>query len=192
MENAMGLIYGAWPALEFLKNENQCRKSYLRVSWYFPSIRDSNDLNYIIRNSLSGMVTLTCPHVDGYCFDGCSLIWLTSLKTNPNTIAVYLARVLDHTGAMHAICIDARTKDPIMYDCAKVYAMKLSVSNMRICFGEGNPSDFYRVDDDRRVVLNVNTSTQRKDKSELKHNRFQDKEEKKVEKRADKLLRMTD
>lgn len=98
---------------------------------------------------------------------------MISSHTDPNTAGVYLDRAWDRNCAMYVICIDAKTNDPMIYGCAEIYAMKLSVSRMRICFGDGNPSGFYLADDISGVVTNVNTTAQRKDKSDRKRRRFQ-------------------
>lgn len=83
-----------------------------------------------------------CSHAYGYFFDGVTLHWLISFHANPNTAEVYLDLVLDRTGAMDAVFIKSLTNGPMFYDCADIYAMRLSVSSMRLFCGDGNPVTF--------------------------------------------------
>lgn len=70
---------------------------------------------------------------------------------DPKTRGVYLVRVWDRRGTMHEIFVDAPTSEPMIYDCAELYEMRLSIDSLRICYSVGNPTDYYAIDDVRLV-----------------------------------------
>lgn len=84
--------------------------------------------------------------------------------------------VWDGDRAMHAICVDNRTSEPISYAWADLYAMWFSIYSLFICCGEGNLTDYYAIDDIRLVVPpggDVETNTQ----SERNLSHFQEKKD---------------
>lgn len=72
--------------------------------------------NYL-KNSF-GWVTTYLAAIDGFTAN-----WLIDLHMNPETRCVYLVHVWDRSRAMHAICVGARTSEPMIYDCVELYAM---------------------------------------------------------------------
>ena len=78
--------------------------------------------------------------------------WLAALANDRETAGVYVLRTWDYRGLKHAICIDARYWPSLIYDCAEPHPLKLEREALLLCCGDGNPRDFNKFDDVRRVL----------------------------------------
>lgn len=66
--------------------------------------------------------------------DSCTACWLVNLHKDLKTSGVFISSA------------------SFIYDCSKLYAIRLSIDPLRICFGDGHLTEYYAIDDVLVVV----------------------------------------
>lgn len=133
--------------MEFRAAENETKRQAMRPYGYLRSYKDSgqwNDEGSSSPCSYSFTSLFACRIKSISRGDkGIYCNVLVNFHTDHETCGVCIVLVRYRRRTMYAICSHARISAQMICDCAELYAIKLSIDSLRMCFHEGNPTDHH-------------------------------------------------
>ena len=133
-------------ASDFWHGEQSKSKLFMQMHKYDRILRDNCDLAKRIEREYGG-VSLQFVAFGGEK-KGRPDVGFFVNRTEPG---VFLLRIAETQGALHAVCVDNRSAPGMIFDCVEREALELSSEALKLCVGSG--AVLKGIDDVRRVVV---------------------------------------